>query len=64
MTGTQLPLDDIDWSELGLDDEDGWDGDEEEWDDPDPRLRDLDGQGLTAVQLHTIQDVPITGTYL
>jgi hypothetical protein len=56
----QLPLDGIDWSDLGLDDEDDLE-DEDEWD---LRLRDLHGQGLTAVQLHTITDVPLTGRYL
>jgi hypothetical protein len=59
---TQLALDGIDWSDIGLED------DEDEWNDLDPdpehRLRDLHGQGLTAVQLHTITDVPITGEYL
>lgn len=29
-----------------------------------PRDLDLRGQGLTAVQLHTIQDVTLTGRYL
>jgi hypothetical protein len=62
---TQLPLDDIDWADFGPDEEDEWDEeDEEEWNDPDPRLRDLDGQGLTAVQLRTITDIPLTGRYL
>ncbi|MEU1497325.1 hypothetical protein [Streptomyces sp. NPDC005732] len=42
-------------------DHDAWPDDDL---DPDPRLHDLRGQGLTAVQLHTIQDVPITGSYL
>jgi hypothetical protein len=59
---TQLPLDGIDWADFGPDEEDEWD--EEEWNDPDPRLRDLHGQGLSAVQLHTITDVPLTGRYL
>jgi hypothetical protein len=31
---------------------------------PDPRDRDLHGQGLTEIQLHTMTDVPITGSYL
>ncbi|MEU9134628.1 hypothetical protein AB0D33_01435 [Streptomyces sp. NPDC048404] len=62
MTQLPLPLDDIDWADIDPD-EDEWD-DEDELDDPDPRLRDLDGQGLTAVQLHTITDVPLTGRYL
>lgn len=32
---------------------------------PDPRLNDLHGQGLTAVQLHRITDIEITeGSYL
>jgi hypothetical protein len=56
---TQLPLDCIDWSDLDEDDEDEWNDL-----DPDHRLRDLHGQGLTAVQLHTITDVPLTGGYL
>lgn len=62
---TQLPLDGIDWPDLE-DEEDEDEEDEDEWDDlePDLRLRDLHGQGLTAVQLHTIQDVPIAGSYL
>lgn len=39
------------------------------WDDwdiepDDPRLRDLRGQGLTAVQLHTITDIDLHGSYL
>jgi len=25
----------------------------------DPRLRDLRGQGLTAIQMHTITDIPL-----
>ncbi|MER5875508.1 hypothetical protein ABT119_06205 [Streptomyces sp. NPDC001910] len=56
---TQPPLDDIDWTDLchlgaehlaaaALE----------------PRDLDLRGQGLTAVQLHTIQDVTLTGRYL
>jgi hypothetical protein len=58
---TQLPLEDIDWSELALDEDED---DEDEWEDPDPHLRDLHGQGLTAIQLHTIEDVTLTGFYL
>jgi hypothetical protein len=64
---TQLPLDGIDWTDFGPDDEDEdeWnEEDEDEWTDPDPRLRDLHGQGLSTVQLHTITDVPLTGRYL
>ena len=40
--------------------------DDEDWDqpDPDPRLHDLRGQGLTALQLNTIVDVPIRERYL
>ena len=38
------------------------------WDDDpepdDPRLNDLRGQGLTAVQLHTIQDIEPAKEYL
>ncbi|MFH8531566.1 MazG-like family protein [Streptomyces tendae] len=30
----------------------------------DPRLRDLRGQGLTAVQLHTITDIPLATDHL
>jgi hypothetical protein len=30
----------------------------------DPRLRDLRGQGLTAVQLHTISDIETVGSFL
>jgi len=56
---TQPPLDDIDWTDLchlgvehlaaaALE----------------PRDLDLRGQGLTAVQLHTIQDVDTTGEWL
>ncbi|MFD3516272.1 hypothetical protein [Streptomyces sp. NPDC058657] len=30
----------------------------------DPRLCDLRGQGLTAIQLHTITDVPLTTDHL
>ncbi|MFE2311635.1 hypothetical protein ACFXC8_00290 [Streptomyces sp. NPDC059441] len=40
--------------------------DDEDWDhpDPDPRLHDLRGQGLTPRQLNTIVDVPIRERYL
>jgi hypothetical protein len=31
---------------------------------PDPRDLDLRGQGLTAVQLHTMQDVETAGDWL
>lgn len=31
---------------------------------PDPRHRDLLGQGLTEAELHTITDIPITGEYV
>ncbi|MDH6610260.1 hypothetical protein M2164_005895 [Streptomyces sp. SAI-208] len=37
------------------------------WDDiepDDPRLHDLRGQGLTAIQLHTITDIEPEGGYL
>ena len=30
----------------------------------DPRLQDLRGQGLTAIQLHTITDIEPEGGYL
>lgn len=42
---------------------DDWPDDWED-DDLDPRLRDLRGQGLTALQLHTIQDIHPAGSYL
>lgn len=43
-----------------------WLDDETDWDTapPDPRIHDLRGQGLTAVQLNTITDIPTTGEYL
>ena len=46
-----------------------WDDDAEppdDWpdDDIDPRLRDLRGQGLTAIQLHRMTDVPLQGELL
>ncbi len=31
---------------------------------PEPRDRDLHGQGLTAIQLHTITDVELAGRWL
>lgn len=45
-----------------FDDED----DDVEWPDDviDSRLTDLGGQGLTLIQLHTMTDVPLTGSYL
>jgi hypothetical protein len=53
VTADQLALDcDPDWA---------WDDDP---DDHDPRHRDLRGQGLTAIQLHTIQDIDLHGSYL
>jgi hypothetical protein len=55
---TQPPLDGIDWTDLcDL-------GAELMAAEPDPRDRDLHGQGLTEIQLHTMTDVPITGSYL
>lgn len=30
----------------------------------DPHLHDLRGQGLTEHDLHTITDIPLTGSYL
>ena len=52
MTQPTLPA--IDWQDV------------DEWDDldPDPRLHDLRGQGLTAIRLHTIQDVTLAGSWL
>lgn len=40
--------------------------DDEDWNhpDPDPRLHDLRGQGLTAIELHTMTDIEPTGGYL
>lgn len=39
-----------------------WHDDEDDWDiaPPDPRTHDLRGQGLTAMQLHTITDIAIS----
>ena len=52
----QPALPDIDWTDVCGDSE------------PEPRSaryeRDLDGQGLTALQRHTITDIEITGSYL
>jgi len=55
--------------QLALDLEDHWDDeDDPEWDEDEddyvPRGRDLWGQGLTAHQLHTMTDIPLTGSYL
>ncbi|MFC1260677.1 MULTISPECIES: hypothetical protein [Streptomyces] len=44
MTADPLPVCDPIWTDQELDD---------------PRLRDLRGQGLTAIQLHTITDVQL-----
>jgi hypothetical protein len=52
------PLDGIDWTDLCHLSTELLDAE------PDPRHRDLHGQGLTAVELHTMTDVPITGSYL
>lgn len=49
--------------QLALDCNPNWTDDEYD-EPPDPRLHDLRGQGLTLVQLHTITDVPTTGSYL
>ncbi|MFD5221422.1 hypothetical protein ACFWMH_27655 [Streptomyces tendae] len=54
MTADPLPFCDPLWTDAELDDTTP----------DDPRLRDLRGQGLTAVQLHTITDIEITGSYL
>jgi hypothetical protein len=39
-----------------------WHADEDDWDiePPDPRINDLRGQGLTAMQLHGITDIAIS----
>ncbi|MFE0845311.1 hypothetical protein [Streptomyces rochei] len=54
MTADPLPVCDPIWTDQELDDTRP----------DDPRLRDLRGQGLTAIQLHTITDLEITGSYL
>ncbi|WP_393075170.1 hypothetical protein [Streptomyces sp. LN704] len=56
---TQLPLA-IDWHDV--DHNATWREDPDL--DPDPRLHDLRGQGLTARQLHTIKDIEPRGDYL
>ncbi|MFL6096000.1 MAG: hypothetical protein ACJ71Y_11180 [Blastococcus sp.] len=38
--------------------------DDDDPDPDDPRLHDLRGQGLTAIQLHTIHDIEPEGGYL
>jgi hypothetical protein len=48
--------------QLALDCEPDWIDDLREQ--PDDRLWDLRGQGLTAIQLHTIQDIELHGSYL
>lgn len=74
MTADQLALYDCepDWDSNdwpGNDPDADWD-DEDDWpddvidDEPDPRLHDLRGQGLTAQQLHNITDVPVSRRYL
>jgi hypothetical protein len=52
----QPVLPEIDWSDVCPDADPD--------DDIAPRDRDLHGQGLTAVQLHTMTDVPLVGEYL
>jgi hypothetical protein len=55
---TQPPLDGIDWTDLcDL-------GAELMAAEPDPRDRDLHGQGLTPLQLHTMTDIEPRGDYL
>ena len=54
MTSDPLPLCDPLWTDVELDDTTP----------DDPRLRDLRGQGLTAVQLHTITDIPLATDHL
>ncbi|MEF9521333.1 hypothetical protein [Streptomyces sp. RB13] len=54
MIADPLPFCDPMWTDAELDDTTP----------DDPRLRDLRGQGLTAIQLHTITDIEITGSYL
>jgi hypothetical protein len=51
---------------LDLDEYDDEEPDEDEWFDNDLRIPDPDlrGQGLTARQLNTLADVPLTGSYL
>ncbi|MFJ7895949.1 hypothetical protein [Streptomyces anthocyanicus] len=49
-----LPFCDPLWTDVELDDTTP----------DDPRLRDLRGQGLTAIQLHTITDIDPIGSYL
>ena len=51
------PLPDIDWSDVC----DTPDGDRHE---PEPGHRDLIRCGLTAVQLHTMTTIELTGSYL
>lgn len=44
-----------------------WLDDDPDWDDGidiDPRVHDLRGQGLTAIQLYTIQDIETRGDLL
>lgn len=54
MTADPLPFCDPLWTDRELDDTAP----------DDPRLRDLRGQGLTAIQLHTITDVPLATNHL
>ncbi|MFF0588484.1 hypothetical protein ACFYWD_21205 [Streptomyces sp. NPDC003781] len=54
MTADPLPFCDPLWTDPELDDTTP----------DDPQLRDLRGQGLTAVQLHTITDIPLATDHL
>lgn len=54
---TELLLPGIDWSDIDDDPDD-------EWPEPEPRHRDLDGQGLTALQLHSMTTIRPTGGYV
>ncbi|NUS74900.1 MAG: hypothetical protein HOV70_01700 [Streptomyces sp.] len=60
MTAVQPEIPDIDWSDV-CGDAEPYDVDDVE---PDGHLRDLKGQGVRLVRLHTITDVPLTGRYL
>ncbi|MFG3127413.1 hypothetical protein ACGFZU_06890 [Streptomyces tendae] len=54
MTVDPLPFCDPIWTDEELDDNTP----------DDPRLRDLRGQGFTAIQLHTITDIPLATDHL
>ncbi|MGW7498623.1 hypothetical protein ACWGKA_30635 [Streptomyces luteogriseus] len=41
-----------------------WDDEDDQDDEPGPRHPDLRSQGLTALQLHTMTDVPVSRRYL